>query len=358
MEIELKCLPLGSLPYEEIQFATKMMAKLFEQSPYLAAFPKVLKDDNVLHRSLVNLPGIKIKDNKIIFRDGSEKTKQELVKIDTVFNSPTHESLEQYGFETPFLEKFFHFLQRFKPKEAVVNILGPVSLSQMLVNKEETQLLTDKYYRKVVIQAICIKALWIIAKVKEFSPDTMPIIVLEEPLLCKIGDIKRENEDVTRETIVNMYTKVFQKIKEYQGVVAVQSFSKCDWSIPIEAGVDIISFDAYNNPNNLNIIAEKVNNFLINGGRINWAIVPVNHEAMVKSLKIDEVLTRFVKTIEGLIASGVNERVAYSRAMVSITGDIDHLPVIFAEKALMIATQLAKRIATKERRLPPEHSNQ
>ena len=201
MEINLKSLPVGSLPYEEIQYATKMMTKLYEQSPFLPCLPKIAPEDTILNRTLSNLPGIKIKDNKIIFRDSSDKVKQELVKLDAIFNNPSPENLHDYKMEAPFLEKFFQFLARVKPTEAVINILGPISLSQMIVNKEETQLLSDKYYRKVVIQAICAKALWAIAKIREYSPETMPIIVLEEPLLNKTGDIKRENEDITRDTL-------------------------------------------------------------------------------------------------------------------------------------------------------------
>lgn len=353
MEIALKCLPYGSLPYEEVHYVAKMMAKLYEHSPYLSLLPKI-KEEDIITRTIANIPGIKKKDGKFIFRDSSEKIKKEIVKLDAVFNTPTPDNLECYHIESVYLEKFLSILKKNQPKEVVINLLGPVSLSQILTTKDNIQMLSDKYYRKFVVQAVCVKALWAIAKIKEFSPESMPIIVLEEPLLYKIGDLKRENDDITKDTIVNMYSKTILKIKEYQASVVVQSFSKCDWSIPIEAGADIISFDAYNNPNNLNIIAEKVNNFLLNGGRINWAIVPTHNENMVKSLKIDDVLSRFVKTVEGLVLSGVSDKLAYSRAIVSIQGNVDHLPVIFAEKAMIIANQLSKKIPNRDRRLPQE----
>lgn len=354
MEINLKCLPYGNLPYEDVQYVAKMMAKLYEHSPYLSLLPKI-NDEDIVTRTINNIPGIKSKDNKLFFKDNSEKIKQEIVKLDAIFNAPTPENLENYKIESVYLDKFISFLKKLQPKEAIINILGPVSLAQMLTTKDNIQMLSDKYYRKFIVQAVCVKALWAIAKIKEFSPESMPIIVLEEPLLYKVGDLKRENEDITKDTIVNMLSKTILKIKEYQAAVAIQSFSKCDWSIPIEAGADIISFDAYNNPNNLNIIAEKVNNFLLNGGKINWAIVPTDNENLVKSLKIDDVLSRFIKTVEGLISSGVNENFAYSRAMVSIQGDVDHLPVIFAEKAIIIANQLSKKIPNRNYRLPQEH---
>lgn len=351
MEIALKCLPFGSLPYEDLQIGAKMMLKVYEQSPYLACFPNIDPDDNLVNRTLKNIPGIKIKNEQILYKGNSDKTKQELLKIDSIFLNPTAEALEEYAIEAPFVEKFCQVLNRAKPKEAIINILGPVSISQMISTKDEPPSLSDKFFRKFLIQTVCIKALWAIAKIREYSPDTMPIIVLEEPLLHKIGDIKRNNEDISNDTIISLYSKIIQKLKEYRSAVAVQSFSKCDWTIPIEAGVDIISFDAYNNPNNLNIIAEKVNNFLIGGGHINWAIIPVTTEERVKKLKIDDIVLKFTKTVEELVASGVNERFAFSRAIVSVQGDTSHLPIIFAEKVLLLSAQLSKKIPNKMKRL-------
>lgn len=346
-KISFKCLPSGDLPYETNEAATKMMVKLFEEAPYLAMLPNASEKENIYYRSLENIPGVKLKDKKIFFKDKTPTFKQELVALDVAFNNPTEENLEKYKIDSFFLPKYLQILQRLKPKETVVNILGPFSITHALSQKDSPHFLTDKCYRKLAIQAVCVKAIWLIRKIKEASPDTCPIIVLEEPYFHFYGDLKRNNIDITRESVLNLFSKVVNKIKEYQGLVAIQSFEKCDWQIPIEAKADIISFDAYNNPNNLNIIAEKINEFLIAGGRINWAIVPTKTEALVKSLNIDDVYNRFEKTVDGLIIAGASERLIYNRALVSIQGNIDKLPLIFAEKALILSTQLAKRIPFK-----------
>ncbi len=346
-KISFKCFPSGNLPYETNEAATKMMVKLFEEIPYLAMLPNASETENIYYRSLENLPGVLLKDKKIFFKDKVPSFKQELVSLDVAFNNPTEENLEKYKINSFFLPKYLQILQRLQPKETVVNILGPFSVAHILSQKDSPHVLTDKCYRKLVIQAVCVKAIWLIRKIKEASPDTHPIVVLEEPLYHHYGDLKRGNNEITREIVLNLFSKVVNKIKEYQGLVAIQSFEKCDWQIPLEAKVDIISFDAYNNPNNLNIIAEKINDFLIAGGRINWAIVPTKTEALVKSLNIDEVYNRFEKTVEGLIVSGASERLVYNRALVSIQGNVDKLPLIFSEKALILATQLSKRIPFK-----------
>lgn len=347
MEKTFRCLPTGDLPYMTDKAATKMMVKLFENIPFLANLPNVSPDETLIKRSLMNMPGITFRDKKIIFNNGENNLKPKLVAMETAFNNPSVENLSKYSFDTFFLHKYYQIIDRIKPQETVVNLVGPFTISQQAVNKDGIQLIQDKYYRKLIVHAISIKALWIINKIKELSPETKPLILLEEPLLHKVGNIKRENEDITRDVIVNMLSDVIKKIHDIDAKAGVQCFEKCDWKIPIEAGADLISFDAYTNPNNLNIIPAQINEFLANGGRINWAIVPVRNETIVRNLNIDNLYDRFIKTIEGLIISGTSEKLTYNRSTVSIQGNINHLPLIFAEKALILASQLSKRIPTK-----------
>ena len=51
--------------------------------------------------------------------------------------------------------------------------------------------------------------------------------------------------------------------------------------------------------------------------------------------------------MQGLINAGVSENYVYNSALVSIQGNVDKLPIIFAEKAIILASQLAQRIPLK-----------
>mgnify|MGYP005607193875 CR=1 FL=1 len=54
MKLYTRCLPFGALPYETIEAATKMEAKLFEKMPYLARLPKIDAEDNIIKRTFEN----------------------------------------------------------------------------------------------------------------------------------------------------------------------------------------------------------------------------------------------------------------------------------------------------------------
>lgn len=347
MNLSTKNIPYGSLPYESVDTACRMMAKLYQKMPYLPMFPKISSDDTIVNRTFKNIPGVRIIDKKISLIISSNNYKNNLHKLEEAFNHPCMHNLDYFEMEAPFLEKFFQFINKFKSPNALINILGPFTVSQMLTQSAEEQMLIDKTYRKLFIQAVCVKALWMIEKLKEINPETVPVVMLEEPMFGKLGDIKRENEDISIELVTNMFSRVVEKLKQSGAIVGVQCFDKCDWKIPINAGVDIISFDAYNNPNNLSIIPEVITEFIARGGRINWGILPVVNEAKVKDLNIDEITSRLFKTFEPLIVAGVPADYVYKSALVSVQGDLNHLPIIFAEKVVILADQLSKRLPIK-----------
>ena len=344
MNLKLKCLPYGSLPYKDEALVTRMMVRLFEKSPYLPFFPLLSEDENILKRTIDKLPGLAFDANRIVLNIVSPFFPADAEEMDNVYNNPSDENLELYSTESFFSEKFFKMIDRVHPAEAVIHFLGPFSLSRMIINREDNPLLLDKLYRKYLIQAITIKALWFIRKVKKISPDTTPIVIFEEPKLNEFGVLTKSYPEITKKIVVGIFSKIFQTLKAEGAAVGVQSFTKCDWQIPIESGADIISFNAYTNPSNLCIIADKITKFLENGGYINWGIVPVMTESMVKSLTVDSISKRFAKTVQGLIDEGVKRELIYSRSMVSVQGELDNLPLIFAEKALMTVTQLSERV--------------
>ncbi|MBO5737781.1 hypothetical protein J6R97_00390 [bacterium] len=347
MNLVTRCIPLGTLPYDNIDSTTRMSAKIFERAPFIALLPNVSCDDTLLKRTLLNIPGVQFENNEVKIITSTKDYKQELKKLEKAFNSPTSENLEPFAIDSPFIEKYFQLINKFKSPNSVINLLGPFTLSQNLINIAEEQMLVDKTFRKLFIQSVCVKALWAINKIKAINSNITPVIMLEEPQLAQLGNLKRENEDVTIELVTSLFTRVVDKLKSAGAIVGIQCLEKCDWKIPISSGVDIISYDAYNNPNNLCIIPEQIEEFLRRGGKINWGIVPVKNETLIKKLNIDELSKRLFTTMQGLINAGVPEHYVYNSALVSIQGNVDKLPIIFAEKAIILASQLAQKIPLK-----------
>ncbi len=187
-----------------------------------------------------------------------------------------------------------------------------------------------------------------IYKIKEVSPNTRPIILFEEPLLNRFGSEKRGNEDIDSETLVSIYSRIFEKLHANSAYVGVQCLKKCDWQMPIDAGVDLISFNAYTNPHNLHIIAPKLWSFLQNGGYINWGIVPADGVDSVKGTNCETVLNDYNEILNSFIIRGFEEDVISKKSLVSPQNDVSKLPMIFADTALLNAYNLSSAIENQQ----------
>ena len=350
MKLNFRNLPTASLPYEDIKICKRMMLRLYENIPFLAELPKIDPNDNIINRTLENIPGIQYSEKKILIDD---YTTAEFVKASSelshAFDNLDTSIIDTYSSSAPYWEIYTEMLKRINPEYTIIKLIGPFSLAEMIFNVNTVTLLREKAYRKYLIQAVGAKALWYINKIKSISPNTKLIVLFEEHQLYKFGSIKRNNEEITKETIITMFSKLFQKIQSCGGLVGVQSFEKCNWQLLIDSNVNLISFDAYNNTTSLDIIAEKLGKFLAMGGYINWAIIPVNNEKSIRALNIDFANKLFTKAIENLSSEGVSLDLLYKNCTVSVQGNLDKLPILFAEKALMIESQLGKKIPFSSR---------
>ena len=347
MNLNFSHLPVGNLPYEDIQLCKQMMLRLFEKVPFLPELPLINPDDDVLHKTVENFPYLKFKDNKLVMSEPTnDSLTQTVTLMEKIYNSSAPYDVDMFSSNAPYFELYLEMLKRIKPKTTIINLIGPFTLANSIFNKNASLFLLDKMYRKYIVYLVTIKALWYIKKIKEASPDTKPLIMFDEKMLIRYGTLQRQNESINKETVIMMLSKAFTKLRKEGALIGVQSFEKCNWQMVFDANcVDMISFDAYNNPTNLNIIAPNVNNFLAKGGCINWGIIPVMNENAIRSLNVNIIYDRFMSTMDTLSRQGVSMDLLLKQSTVSIQGDLCKYPILFAEKSIMLAHSLAEKFA-------------
>ena len=340
-----RCIPQGALPYENIKSATHMIAKLFPDIPYLPLLPNIAPNQSLKKRTLKNMPGIIIGENDEINIDTNVTDIKSIQNhLNKVMKSDSIEDFKSFEIDDIFFEKFLLLIKKFKSSYACINLLGPFSVSRLFTELSSHRIFINVNVKKLYLQTIVATAAYAILKIKEYNPDTTPIIIFEEPTLAMLGMIKHDNEAITVDLVIDLLASVFSKIKERGALVCVKCLGKCDWSIPIKAGADIISYDAYNNPNNLCIIPDVITDYLNAGGKINWGIIPVISENMIMRLNNHYVYDRLKATIDGVSVSGVPSDLLYRSASISINGDVNNLPLIFAEKVAMLTKNVSSRL--------------
>ena len=351
MNLNFYNLPTGDLPYDDIQLCKRMMLRLYEQVPFLPELPLINPNDEIFHKTIENFPCINFNEGKMFIEDNNDnKLMQTVDLMNEIYNSEPPYDLDMLSTDTPFFNMYIEILKRIKPKHTVINLVGPFTLCNSIINKNAGSILSDKLYRKFITYLITIKALWYITKIKQASPTTRPIIMFDESKLIRFGTLKRTHEKIDTETINTMFVKIFSKLRNEGAYIGVKSFDKCNWQLIIDTNcVDIISFDAYNHPTSLNILAPSINNFIAKGGYINWGIVPVMNENAIRSLNVNTIYNRFNSTIDTLSSQGVSMDLLLKHSTVSVQGNLSKYPILYAEKSILTANSLANKVFDKHK---------
>ena len=128
---------------------------------------------------------------------------------------------------------------------------------------------------------------------------------------------------------------------------AVHCCGKCDWSVPLKSGVDIINLDAYSFAQNLSVFKDDVEKFLLNGGKIAWGIVPTLDKKALEAASIELLKEKFDMAVKYLTKKGVDEKLIIENSVITPSCGAGGLSVEMAEKAMDLTKQLSVQL--KER---------
>ena len=316
MNLDFRCLPTGSLPYEDSRLVKQMMMRLYENVPFLPELPNTSLDENYVSRTLKNIPFVKNNNTDIILKYSPDLIDSKIDDLNEAYNSVNIKHLKKYHSNAHFMKEYLEILEETKPKYTVIRLLGVFSFALLIKNIPIEELLIDRGYRKFLTQSIAVKALWFIKEIKKVSENTTPIILFEEPLLNNFSTLKRNFEDINKDTVVSLLSKIFEKLHENGAKVGVQCFNKCNWQLAIDSNADLISFNAYDNPSNLYVICDKVREFLRRGGYINWAMVPTTSENSIKNLTIDKIHQLYTQAIGELSAKNIGMDLLFRKSLI------------------------------------------
>jgi methionine synthase II (cobalamin-independent) len=216
--------------------------------------------------------------------------------------------------------------------------VGPVTFAAGITDQEGKSILHNPDLLDAFVKGLAIKALW---QVRELSKtEKRTILFLDEPYLSGYGSAFTP---IQRPEVIGILKEVIDYIRDRSdALIGIHCCGNTDWPMIIEAGPDIINFDAYSYMDTFLLYPEELTRFLSEGGAIEWGIVPTadfTGEETVKDLltRLEEGLKRFKEW--GLDA----ERVAKSSILTPACG-MGTMDETLAEKVLVLLSQLSAKL--------------
>lgn len=164
-----------------------------------------------------------------------------------------------------------------------VQTTGPCSFALTIVDENKRAIYYNEEFRDLIVKALAMKCRWQIQKFKPYADDV--ICFIDEPILSAFGSSTYVS--VKREDVVIMLTEVIDAVHADGAIAGIHCCGNTEWSILIDAGVDIVNFDAFEYGHTIAMYADSVKKHLEKGGMLAWGVIPTTWDCiLLPSLRI------------------------------------------------------------------------
>ena len=350
-DLKNECLAIGSLPCKNLTEAMNIVEKYYYNIPFCPQLPKLSKKEDMIIQYLENMPGIEydsLSENYFLNQEKdslSEELESLFLAYEDTLTDINCEELNKYGITSEYSKAFYPFIdlvKRLKPRYAKSQITGPFTLSTSMTDKDGRCAYYDETLREIVVKTLSLKALWQIKEIKQASRGTTPIIFIDEPTLSQLGTSAYVT--IPPSEIIEIIKEISDLIQSNGGISAIHCCGKCDWSIPMKVGMNIINFDAFSYAENMSLFTKDLKHFLSNNGKIAWGIVPtLDKKALIKTnAKEIEQKLELAKSL--LINKGIDKKLIEENLLISPSCGCGSLSVELAEKAIKLTKELSDKL--------------
>lgn len=352
LDLKLECLAIGSLPHKNVESAMEVVKTNFSRIPFFPQIAKFNKNEDMIVQLLENLPGLVNDGEKIYLENESDEFFEQLetffMDYEEILAEPDSETLEKYGISQNYSSTFRPFIEivkETKPKFAKGQICGPFTLATTLVDKNGRCAFYDETLREIIVKMLTLKALWQIKQIKQVSPNTTPIIFMDEPSASQLGTSAFIT--ISKEEVVQIIKEVSDVIKENGALSAIHCCGKCDWTLPIDCEINMLNLDGYAFAQNLSLFSNELKPFLEKGGKIVWGVVPTLDKDALEAADLNTIMQKFDEAIDYLVKKGVDKSVLLDNSMVSTSCGAGSLSIEQSEKAMNLVKELSLKLKEK-----------
>ncbi|MCP5116366.1 MAG: hypothetical protein GY953_36515, partial [bacterium] len=163
------------------------------------------------------------------------------------------------------------------------------------------------------------------------------ICFLDEPILSAFGSSTYVS--VTRDDVVAKLGEVIEAIRAEGAIPGIHCCGNTEWPIPMDAGADIVNFDAFDYGETMALYPEAVKRHLESGKVLAWGIVPTNSEK-IRAQTVDSLVAKFDAQVDDLAAkAGIDRELILRQALITPSCGTGSIPVADSERVYMLLGQ-------------------
>jgi hypothetical protein len=222
-----------------------------------------------------------------------------------------------------------------------VQTTGPCSFALTITDENKRASYYNEEFRDVVVKALAMKCRWQIQKFQPYADNI--ICFVDEPILSAFGSSTYVS--VRREDVVAHLSEMIDAIHSDHAIAAIHCCGNTEWSILIDAGVDIVNFDAFEYGETIAMYPGHVKTHLEQGGMLAWGIVPTSNA--IRDQDVNSLETHFEKLMDHLAAQGIDKQLIREQALITPSCGTGSMIPEDAEKVFRMTGLVSTRMKEK-----------
>ena len=222
-----------------------------------------------------------------------------------------------------------------------VQTTGPCSFALTIVDENKRAIYYNEEFRDIVVKAIAMKCRWQIQKFQPFAEKV--ICFIDEPILSAFGSSTYLT--VTREEVVGLLSEVIDAVHADNALAGIHCCGNTEWSILIDAGVDIVNFDAFEYGETIAMYPDAVKKHLEKGGMLAWGVIPTSNA--IREQTVETLESKFEGVMDNLAAQGIDIQLIREEAMITPSCGTGSMDPGDADKVFEMTAALSKRMKEK-----------
>jgi hypothetical protein len=190
-------------------------------------------------------------------------------------------------------------------------VTGPVTYGLSRTDENKRAVYYNEIFRDVIVKGLIMKARWILNKFRQFG--IKQICFVDEPILSAFGSSTYVS--VKRNEVIESLKEVYDAIHEENAIAGTHCCGNTEWPILIDAGADIISFDAYEYGETITYYHEKIKSFLESGGVLAWGIVPTSGK--INQETPESLIKKLSQLIDKLVDKGIDRNLLWQKCLLT-----------------------------------------
>lgn len=343
---------IGSMPFQDVEHAVGVSISKLPEAPFWPQLPKLGLNEQMEIQYSEGMPCIEIDREKArMYFDTSVDYSEAFAEFYEAYMMAmdpddgtgdcssmaigpefskgiyaTEKRLQNLGHKLPLVK---------------VQTTGPCSFALTIVDENKRAIYYNEEFRDVVIKALAMKCRW---QIQKFQPYAEKVICfIDEPILSGFGSSTYIS--VKREDVVAHIAEVIEAVHADNAIAGVHCCGNTEWSILIDAGVDLVNFDAYEFGETIAMYPDAVKAHLGRGGMLAWGIVPTS--AAIREQTVESMVAHFEKMMNNLAAKGIDKQLIVEQAVITPSCGTGSMAPDDAEKVFDMVSSLSKAMREK-----------